>query len=465
MFQKRLQFFRSVLYLGDLCLVALCWLAAYFLRFNMPIIPVTKGVPDLELYLGLLALVLVVFLVVLQATGVYRRPWAALSQVTWQVFRATTVGVVLAVTFTYFLRPYDFSRLVFLQFYVLVTVSLICYRPLLRRAWVKFLPGHAGENTVIVGVEDLGRLVAGKISNHPVLGLRLVGFLTRRPEIVGQEVDGLPVLGVYNDLQEILERHQVHVVIIALPLAAHDRIEQVIASVQDEMVDIKIVPDVFRYTSLHGTVEEFEGLPIIGLRGSPMEGWSWVFKRGTDLLGTLVGLILLSPLLAGLAIAVKLSSPGPVLFRQKRMGLDGRVFNMLKFRSMRVDAEQDCGPVWACQDDPRRTRLGAFMRGTSLDELPQLFNVLRGEMSLVGPRPERPEFINHFRRSVPGYMLRHKVKAGITGWAQINGWRGNTSLERRIEHDLFYIENWSLGLDLKIIFLTLVRGFIHPNAY
>jgi Undecaprenyl-phosphate glucose phosphotransferase len=268
-----------------------------------------------------------------------------------------------------------------------------------------------------------------------------------------------------GEIKQILANHPIQVVIIALPLSAHDRIMEVVNNIGDEMVDIKVVPDLARFISLRGSVEEFEGLPIIGLRGSPMEGWARVVKRVTDMVGSLIFIVLVSPLLLILALAVKLSSPGPVFYRQRRMGMDGRVFTMLKFRSMRVDAEQNSGPVWAAQDDPRRTRLGAFLRRASLDELPQFFNVLKGEMSLVGPRPERPELIKDFKTKVPGYMLRHKMKAGITGWAQINGWRGNTSLERRIEHDLYYIENWSLGLDIKIIMLTLVRGFVNPHAY
>ncbi len=465
MFQKRLQFFRSVLYLGDLCLVVLCWLAAYFVRFHTPVIPVTKGVPDLDLYLALLLLVIIVYAVTFQVTGLYRRPWAALRQLLWPVLRATTIGVVVAITITWFIKPYEFSRLVFLHFYVFITVALIVFRPLLRRTWGRLLPGQAGEGVIVVGVEDLGRLVVEKIRQQPVLGLSVAGFLTRRPELVGSVVDGVPVLGMYNQAQEQLARTGANVLIIALPLSAHDRINEVVESVSEEMVDIRIVPDVVRYISLHGSVEEFEGLPIIGLRGSPLEGWSVVVKRATDVLGALIGIILLGPLMLLLAAAVKLSSPGPVLFRQKRMGLDGRVFDMLKFRSMQVGAEEECGPVWCAPDDPRRTGLGAFMRRTSLDELPQFFNVLRGEMSLVGPRPERPEFIAEFKSKVPKYMLRHKMKAGITGWAQINGWRGNTSLERRIEHDLYYIENWSLGLDLRIMAQTVYKGFVHPHAY
>jgi Undecaprenyl-phosphate glucose phosphotransferase len=465
MFQKRLKFFRSILYLGDLCLVVVCWVGAYLIRFYYPIVAVTKGVPDLWLYLWLMLLVLAVYAVVFQAMGLYRRPWAGISQTWWPVVRSATTGVVVAVTLTYFARPYDFSRLVFAHFYVLLLVAMVAYRPFLRWLWARAHPEGAGDGVLIVGIEDLGRLMAQKIRQHPVLGLRIVGFLTRRPELVGQKVDGLPVLGLFGQVQEVLAQRQVQTVIIALPMSRHDAIREVMDNVADEVVDIKIVPDFYRLISLHGTVEEFEGMPIIGLRGSPLEGWASVAKRLTDILGSLCLLAIFGPFMLAAAAAIKLTSPGPIFYRQERMGLDGRVFQMLKFRSMRLGAEEDTGPVWAQPHDPRRTALGAFLRATSLDETPQFFNVLKGEMSLVGPRPERPEFIADFRKKIPGYMLRHKVKAGITGWAQINGWRGNTSLERRIEHDLFYIENWSLGLDLKILALTPFRGLIHPHAY
>jgi Undecaprenyl-phosphate glucose phosphotransferase len=466
MFQQRLQFFRSILYLGDLSLVVVCWIAAYYIRFYYPLFPVTKGLPDFQLYLALLLLVLVIYAIAFQALGLYRRPWAGLSQTWWPVFKAATTGVVVAVTLAFFVRPYDFSRLVFAHFYVLLLVAQLIYRPLLRLLWSRTHPEHLGEAVLIVGVDDLGRQLAQKIRQHPVLGLRIVGFLTRRPELVGQVIEGAPVLGLYNQVPRVLAEYGIQVLIIALPIAAHAHIHEVVDFVADEMVDIKIVPDLHRFISLHGSVEEFEGLPIIGLRGSPLEGWNRILKRGVDMLGGLVGIVLLGPVMLIIALLVKLcSGPGPVLFRQQRMGLDGRVFEMLKFRTMRQDAECETGPVWCQENDQRRTGLGTFLRASSLDELPQFFNVLKGQMSLVGPRPERPEFIADFRRKVPGYMLRHKVKAGITGWAQINGWRGNTSLEERIKHDLHYIENWSLSLDFKIMALTVVKGFIHPNAY
>ena len=228
---------------------------------------------------------------------------------------------------------------------------------------------------------------------------------------------------------------------------------------------IHVVPDLFRFASLRGGVEEFEGMPFIHLRESPLHGWSSAAKRVFDIVFSLGVLIGLSPLLLVLALLVKLTSRGPVLYRQERMGLDGQRFRMLKFRTMRVDAEAETGPVWATTADTRRSPLGAWLRRFSLDELPQFVNVLRGEMSVVGPRPERPVFVERFRQTVPGYMLRHKVKAGVTGWAQVNGLRGNTSLEKRIEFDLEYIERWSLGMDLKIIALTMVKILVERNAY
>jgi exopolysaccharide biosynthesis polyprenyl glycosylphosphotransferase len=230
-------------------------------------------------------------------------------------------------------------------------------------------------------------------------------------------------------------------------------------------VAIHFVPDLFNLASLRGGVEEFESIAFIHLRESPLYGWNRVLKRGFDLVLGVLALLVVLPVMAAIAVAVAITSGRPILYRQERMGLDGRRFGMLKFRTMVPDAEAGTGPRWAVRDDPRRTRVGAFLRAWSLDELPQLFNVLRGEMSLVGPRPERPSFVADFRRRVPGYMLRHTMKAGITGWAQINGWRGNTSIEKRIEYDLEYIARWSLGFDLSILLRTLWLGFRNRNAY
>jgi exopolysaccharide biosynthesis polyprenyl glycosylphosphotransferase len=229
-------------------------------------------------------------------------------------------------------------------------------------------------------------------------------------------------------------------------------------------VDVRLIPDLYQYMTLCGSVEEFRGMPIINLQSTPLWGWNLIIKRFFDMLAAFAGLVLLSPVFLGLAVAVRLSSAGPIFYRQLRVGLDGSQFAMLKFRTMRTDAEVQGAQMTQVQD-PRCTRLGAFLRRLSLDELPQLINVLVGDMSLVGPRPEQPCFIESFKQSIPRYALRHKIKAGMTGWAQINGMRGNTSIAKRIELDLYYIENWSLLLDLKILARTVLGGFLSPHAY
>jgi Undecaprenyl-phosphate glucose phosphotransferase len=273
------------------------------------------------------------------------------------------------------------------------------------------------------------------------------------------------VLGHFGEIGELVQSSGVDEVLIALPSSQSEDLNRLLGMLDNEAVDIRIVPDLLRYVTLRCDIEEFNGLPIVRINDSPLIGWGAAAKRATDVILSAMALVLLAPLLLLLAILIKLTAPGPVLYVQERMGLDGRSFPMLKFRSMRVDAEAASGPVWAQAVDNRRTALGTFLRKTSLDELPQFWNVLRGDMSLVGPRPERPVFVNRFRKEVPHYMLRHKVRAGITGWAQVNGWRGNTSLDRRIECDLFYIRNWSYALDLKILILTLWKGFVDKNAY
>jgi Undecaprenyl-phosphate glucose phosphotransferase len=263
----------------------------------------------------------------------------------------------------------------------------------------------------------------------------------------------------------LIQQYAIEHVFIALPLNRYADARRVFDVLSQSMVEVRLVADVPNLAGLSLTTTNLDGLPIVGLRESPHFGLNVVFKRVMDVILALIGLLVLSPLLALLAVLVKLTSPGPVFYRQERCGLNGRSFHMLKFRSMAANAEQQTGAVWAVKNDARRTLFGAFLRRTSLDELPQLFNVLRGDMSLVGPRPERPVFIQRFRKTIPNYMSRHCVKAGITGWAQVHGWRGNTSLRKRLQYDLYYITHWTPWLDLRILWMTLFHGIIHRNAY
>jgi len=462
MLKAHSRFFEHLTLAADLLLIAACWILAYVLRF---FVFGTVDVPPFEGYAYQLIPILLVWGVAFRGFGLYRphRLGSHLSE--WlDVAKASTLGVlVLIAVMTFAFRSYDYSRIVIALFWASSIVVVSLWRAAFREALrVARRRGYNQRHAVIVGGGEPAAEVLRVLRRRPDVGIRVIGLLSDKREADGS---GVSWLGGPEEIRTVLDRHTVDIVFIALPHNDYPRLTAVLNGIGDDPVTIHFVPDVFGLASLRGGVEEFESIPFIHLRESPLYGWNRVLKRGFDLgFGTLA-LVVAAPLMLLIALGLRLGSPGPVLYRQERMGLDGRRFKMLKFRTMRVDAEVDSGPVWARPGDPRRTRLGALLRRSGLDELPQLVNVLRGEMSLVGPRPERPSFVEEFRRKVPGYMLRHKVKAGITGWAQINGWRGNTAIEKRIEYDLYYIERWSLGFDLKILLRTLWLGFFNRNAY
>jgi Undecaprenyl-phosphate glucose phosphotransferase len=335
-------------------------------------------------------------------------------------------------------------------------------RTQLRRRW---RAGIGLRRVLIVGAGDLGRLVADRILEHGELGFQLVGFIDDRfatTDAIGYR--GLPLLGSLADAQEVCGREDIDELYVALPIDEHVKMLGVVEFASREAIEVHVVPDLLQFIALRARLEDLDGLPVININDVPLQGVGAWIKRALDAALSAAGLLILAVPLAVVALLVRWTSPGPVFYRQERMGLDGKAFTVYKFRSMRIDAEEVSGPVWADSDDPRATRLGRWLRRLDIDELPQLWNVLRGDMSLVGPRPERPFFVEQFKHRLPQYMLRHKVKAGITGWAQVNGWRGNTSLETRLEYDLYYIENWSVTLDLKIIWLTVVRGVFQRVA-
>jgi exopolysaccharide biosynthesis polyprenyl glycosylphosphotransferase len=306
-------------------------------------------------------------------------------------------------------------------------------------------------------------VILQKTLQSPQLGYKVVGLVG---ENGGGEVAGVPVLGSRAQLAEVLRQHQVDEVVIALPEASHEELLDMIGACESVHATVRIFPDFFQIIASEMSIGDLDGLPLLTVRDVALRGWRLAVKRAMDIVGSACALIILSPLMLLIALLIKLDSKGPVFYTQERVGLDGKPFPIIKFRSMRVDAEQHSGPVWATADDPRKTRLGAFLRKTNLDELPQFINVLLGDMSLVGPRPERPVFVEEFKKIVPRYMERHKEKAGLTGWAQIHGLRGDTSIVERTKYDLYYIENWSLLLDLKIILRTILNQFRgNRNAY
>lgn len=454
----------SLVFVVDLFLVAVCWLSAYGLRFYFPLIPVTKGIPTLGDYLYLLPIVVAVHALCFRSSSVYYPLSGRLDRGEYlHLLKSSFFAVLALLGVTFFWRDYSYSRVVMIQFWVLTFLSLWVFRLFLRKAFcVLRQRGYRLKRVLIVGTNELAQSLAQRIERYPELGLEIVGFLASHPD------PGLPagnVLGCLEDLQRIVQEKGIDQLYLALPLEDQHQIEEVMELLGEEMVDIKVAPDFLRFMRLNAGIEELDGLPIINLSEGPLFGGRGLLKRGMDMVFSLLALAFLSPLILLIALLVKLTSRGPVFYRQERMGLDGKVFYLVKFRSMRIDAEQDSGAAWTRKNDERRTPWGAFLRSTSLDELPQLLNVLKGDMSLVGPRPERPVFVQQFKKTIPQYMLRHKMKAGITGWAQVNGWRGNTSLEKRIQHDLYYIEHWSLLFDLRILLQTLWRGLVNKNAY
>ena len=455
MLRRQHEVFRSLLLLGDLVLVGASWLGAYAIRFHSGL-PVPKGLPPLEPYLWVLPFLLPVWAWVFRRRGLYapRRIDSPLSELV-AVGTSVTLVVFLLVSASFFVRSYYLSRGVILLFWALSFLSVALFRLVARKVlFALHRRGRHLSSALVVGGERQAEQVIDRLHGRPEFGLRVVGVLS---EVKAARVRGVPVLGRYEQMRPVLHLCGARQVIVALPREDGHRLETLLDQLEDELVDIRLVPDLLHVATLHSSVEDFDGLPVINLRESPLVGWAAIQKRAFDVVMSALLLLLTAPIMGLIALAIRLSAGSPVLYRQERMGLDGHVFDMLKFRTMVNDAERETGPVWARRGDPRETRVGSLLRRTSLDELPQLWNVLRGDMSLVGPRPERPVFIEQFRREVPGYMLRHKVKAGLTGWAQVHRWRGDTSLHERIEHDLYYIRNWSLGLDIRILLMTLWR--------
>jgi len=439
----------------DLAVTAAVWVGAYLLRFALWAAP--DGIPDFHLVLRGLPLVLVLAAVAYRLCGLYEvHRLKQLPRELGVVCKAGGLLFLLAIAVTFYRRDLYESRLALGLFLTLNTLALTLVRRVIWQG-VKYLRGR-GLNygrAVIVGCGRTGRLVAETIRQNNWTGLEAVGFVDRPAKV---EPTVLPRLGEIDQIERIVDEHDIDHVFVALPLSRYGDLPEVYQYLSDVLVEVQLVPDLPNPAALKLRMREIDGVAFLGLRQSPHYGWPRAAKRAMDLLLGTAALVLFAPLMATLAAAIRLAGRGPVLYRQTRMGLRGRRFEMLKFRSMRPDAELLTGPVWAERDDRRCTRLGRLMRRWSLDELPQLFNVLAGDMSLVGPRPERRVFVEKFRGQILDYTQRHQVHAGMTGWAQVQGWRGDTSLRHRVRCDLYYISHWSLWLDLKILALTVWRG-------
>jgi Undecaprenyl-phosphate glucose phosphotransferase len=464
---------------SDALLGVSAFIIGYALRFYTGLIPIRYGLPPLQQYINLLPFIAAVVPLGFHLQGLYqlRRGRSRVDDF-FAVFVGTILAVVFGIVATTYTQIYfagttaretgafQVSQPVWVIFLILNVALTFATRELMReileRRW---RAGIGLKRILIAGAGDLGRLVADKILEHRELGYQIVGFVDDRAAGDHLGYRGLPLLGTLEEAPEITSREGIDHLYVALPPDQHMKMLELLECTSREMVDVKVVPDLLQVIALRARLEDLDGVPIINVNDVPLQGINSFVKRIIDVGISGAALVVFAIPFALISLAVKITSRGPVFYRQERMGLDGKSFTIVKFRSMFNNAESETGPVWAKPADPRVTSFGKFLRRSNLDELPQLWNVLRGDMSIVGPRPERPHFVAQFKHKIPQYMLRHKVKAGLTGWAQVNGWRGNTPLEKRIEYDLYYIENWSVRLDLKIMWLTLIKGFFHKHAY
>ncbi len=453
----------------DMTMLIVAFVSGYAARINLPFISVVPDPVSLQGYLPTMILQVVIVLTVFYFSRLYhqRRVTSRIDNAR-NIIGAVTIGAVLTNGLQELLfknTPLDVEYLRGLFFYswffsvVLVVLGREAYRILTNALHRQ---GVARDNLLIVGTGRIARDITSRIQGEPELGYNIVGVISDKVRHK-DAVNNIPILGLYHDLPDIIDSYGIEQVIIALPDAKRNEIVELVTLCQRGRVDIKVFPDIFAYMAGDMNVDDLGGTPLLTVRDIALRGWRLSLKRGLDTFGALLGLIFLSPLMLMIAIAIRLESKGPVFYSQVRMGLDGRPFPVIKFRSMRQDAET-AGPGWTVENDPRVTRVGRFLRRTELDELPQLINVLFGQMSLVGPRPERPMYVQQFREQIPRYMERHREKAGMTGWAQINGLRGDTSIAARTSYDLWYVENWSLWLDIKIILRTVWMVFVRKNT-
>ncbi|MCI0579431.1 MAG: undecaprenyl-phosphate glucose phosphotransferase [Chloroflexi bacterium] len=457
--QKIRTVYSFTLVILDTVMVIAAFALAYWVRITIPWPGPLANEIALVRYSGLLLAQIIGVIATLFFYRQYYLP-RAISRVDqfYSVFAGVTIGTMMAValsafTFKNSIFEVDYPRAMIIYAWLLAII-LIMFGRLAHQAIRNRLRdrGVGKDRLLVVGTDEVARIIIQRILWSPQLGYDLVGVVNGQEEI--QDVLGVPVLGAPEDLPALIEQHAIDEVIIAMPEKGQREVVRVISYCERGRVSIKVFPDFFQFVASETTINDLGGLPLLSVRDFAMRGYMLVFKRLMDIAGAMVGLVFFSPLMLLTALAIKLESPGPVFFIQERMGLDGRPFLMIKFRSMREDAERE-GPGWTTQNDPRQTKLGRLLRQIEFDELPQFINVFLGEMSLVGPRPEQPYYVNVFRQNVPRYMERHREKAGMTGWAQVNGLRGDTSIIERTKYDIWYTENWSVLLDIKIILRTL----------
>ncbi len=448
----------------DSAMIILSFVVAYYFRF-MGGLPAEHGVPPLSDYWHALLGIIPVYLWFLREAGLYQpsRHWRRVEEI-FRGVKAVTYAVILLMALTFFYRQFSYSRLYLVFIWVFSCVFISAGRYAIIQ-WSYWRRGHQKDliEVLILGLTPNTRALIEWARQNPHYGQRPVGILASSAEDVGKHIEGVPVVGLTGQWESFVEKLQPQQVILLEEGFSRAKVTDLVATCEDALIDFKMGADIHGLIASNVGVEYVSHIPLLGFRSLPLDDpWNRCLKRLFDL--GVAGIMALAFLPVGVlvGILIKMEGKGPVFYFQERVGRDGKVFRLIKFRTMKLDAEKETGPVWAKPADDRRTRSGEFLRRWNLDEFPQLLNILRGDMSLVGPRPERPHFVDKFRESVPRYMARHKVKSGLTGWAQVHGLRGDTSIEERIKYDLYYMENWSLLLDVEILVMTL---FAFKNAY
>lgn len=451
----------------DAIVIIASYALAWFLRFRSGLYPLDAWYLTLEEYMKLLLFIVPGYLILYYGFHLYV-PKRVLGRrlEAWRIVQTNVIGLMALILILYVMEQHDVSRRMLFIFFCVNIFAEVLERNILRMVLRKARRnGYNQKHMILVGYSRAAEQYIDRIRANPEWGYNVRGILDdHHPQTT--EYKGVKVIGKIAELTVILPENKLDEIAITLGLDEYHRLEEIVTMCEKSGVHTKFIPDYNNIIPTKPYTEDIQGLPVINIRHVPLTNiLNRTVKRAVDLFGAIVAIILFSPVMLITAVIIKVTSPGPLIFRQERIGLRNKPFYMYKFRSMVVQTERDEEKGWTTKNDPRVTPIGKFIRKTSIDELPQFFNVLKGDMSLVGPRPERPQFVEKFKEEIPRYMIKHQVRPGITGWAQVNGYRGDTSIKKRIEHDLYYIENWTLGFDFKIIFLTFFKGFVNKNAY
>ncbi len=457
--------YTAVLKITDGIIVVFIWYACWFLRFDSALFPISKGLPDFANYSRVSIPLMLVFSAVLHIVGAYRKDRIHFGlRAAKKIIQGSIMGSLIFISLCYFQGGIFYSRIYLVIFSIFVVGSLLLERAVMGEVWKICQKSLIRKiRILVVGTGSLLEMFVYQLTQKQPYPLEWVGRLGEKGE--SPLLARIPYHGREERIRSVLSDLKPEQVVVSYPTDSPVSYAPILELLSNELVAVKVIPDFGKYSTFTYSAAEEWGIPLLQFNQAPVSTTDRVIKRFVDIVGAICFMVVFSPLYLILTVLIRFTSKGPILYSQKRLGADGKKFMLYKFRTMIVDAEKETGAIWAVPNDLRTTSVGAWLRRTSLDEIPQFYNVLKGDMSLVGPRPERPQFVDRFRKEIPKYMLRHKMKSGITGWAQVNGWRGNTSIEERIKHDLFYIGHWSHALDFKILWLTFIKGFIHEHAY